>query len=104
MRLEVPMLRARSSEARGEVMRGEVTRWGGGDRAREVSGMSWYGAKFAAMISACGAQKDDRPWWCQRTRAVDRADTGEGAAGMVTRLGPGQARQCRDEGLSATCT
>lgn len=92
MRLEVPILRARSTEARGEVMRGEVTRWGGGERAREVSGMSWYGAKLAAMMPGCRAQKDERLVAVVSTNeGADRADTGEGAAGMVTRLG--QARQ-----------
>jgi len=35
--------RSRSREARGEVNRGEVS---GGLRARAVSGISWYGAKF----------------------------------------------------------
>lgn len=59
MRLEVPAFRARSREARGEVIRGEVTRWGGGERAREDSGMSWYGAKLA-MVPVCRAQKKGR--------------------------------------------
>lgn len=39
------MLRVRSSDVRGEAMRGEVM--AGGDRARCSSGVSWYGAKLA---------------------------------------------------------
>lgn len=50
------MVRERSTDARGE-------RSGGGDRARDDSGMSWYGAKFAAMVSLSADAGDDAEWF-----------------------------------------
>jgi hypothetical protein len=60
--LDVPMLRVRSREVRGDATRGEPI--AGGESARADSGISWYGAKLVIVFNdgARSVKREARYW------------------------------------------
>lgn len=59
---DVPKLRVRSREVRGDAIRGEPM--AGGESARADSGMSWYGAKLVIVLNngARSVEREARGW------------------------------------------